>query len=78
MPNRSRKNSIDRDFPHVVEIAVPERGLRNQLKAMHDFHARHDIKAHPLRRHYEDGRQYIQWCFADLELAKAFAAKFVK
>jgi hypothetical protein len=73
MPHPRR---YERDFPHLVEIVVPERGLRNKLEVMYDFHARHGIEAHLPRRHYEDGRQYIRWRFADLEVAKAFAAKF--
>jgi hypothetical protein len=28
------------DFPYVVEIAVPERGLRGKRDAMIDFHTR--------------------------------------
>jgi hypothetical protein len=75
MPHPRR---YERDFPHLVEIVVPERGLRNKLEVMYDFHARHGIKVHLPRRHYEDGRQYIRWRFADLEVAKEFAAKFAK
>jgi hypothetical protein len=71
MPHPRR---YERDFPHLVEIVVPERGLRNKLEVMRDFHARHDLKAHLPRGHYEDGRRYIRWRFADLEVAKAFAA----
>jgi hypothetical protein len=75
MPHPRR---YERDFPHLVEIVVPERGLRNKLEAMYDFHARQGIRAHVPRRHYEDGRQYIRWRFADLEVATEFAAKFAK
>jgi hypothetical protein len=64
------------DFPHVVEIAVPERGLRGKLDAMHDFHARHDIKAHSGRGRYDADRRYVRWCFADPAVAAEFARKF--
>jgi hypothetical protein len=63
-------------FPHAVEVAVPERGLRGKLHVMHDFHAQHNIKAHPGRGRYEDGRRYIRWCFASLITAKKFARQF--
>jgi hypothetical protein len=35
---RTRQKAIEREFPHVVEIAVPPRGLGAQLDAMHHFH----------------------------------------
>src|SRR5262245_18668441 len=34
MPRRKYKS----DFPHVVEMVVPEGGLRNRRVAMFDFH----------------------------------------
>src|SRR5262249_29993254 len=43
MPRRKFKS----DFPHVVEMVVPEGGLRNRRGAMLDFHIRHGIKPHP-------------------------------
>ena len=72
------RNRIERDFPHIVDTAVPERGLRNKRVAMKDFHARYGIPPHPRRGRYKDGRRYIRWCFADRKIAEAFAAKFAK
>ena len=73
---RASTKSIERNFPHVVEIAVPDGGLGMMLDAMHDFHTRHSIQAHTRRRH-EDGRDYIRWSFAGAAKARDFANAFV-
>jgi hypothetical protein len=64
------------DFPYVVEIAVPERGLPGRV-AMYYFHAREDIQPHVDRHKCEkDGRRYIRWRFADFTTATKFAHQF--
>jgi hypothetical protein len=63
------------DFPYVVEIAVPVRGVRKV--AMHDFHARLGIVAHPVYKIYEkNGRRCVLWRFASLTDAEKFAREF--
>jgi hypothetical protein len=71
-----QEKSIERDFPHVVEIAVPPNGLGGVLIAMYEFHARHGVE--PKRGHgrREYGGNFIRWCFADSVLAAAFASEF--
>jgi hypothetical protein len=71
-----RTKSIEKDFPHFVEVAVPLGGLGNKLIAMYDFHARHGVE--PKRGHgrRDYGGSYIRWCFADPALAAAFAKEF--
>ena len=51
---RMSPKTIERDFPHVVEIAVPPGGLGAQLDAMHYFHEARGIKACLGRGRYED------------------------
>ena len=63
------------DFRYVVEIAVPERGLRGKHDAMIDFHTRLGITPHQGRRKNE-GRRYMRWRFADLTTARKFARQF--
>jgi len=41
---RSSSNSIERDFPYIIEIVVPPNSLGAKLDAMYDFHARHGIQ----------------------------------
>src|SRR5450759_5998921 len=42
---RMRPKTIERTFPHVVEIAVPPGGLGAPLDAMHYFHGASGIQA---------------------------------
>ena len=67
---------IERDFPHVVEIAVPLGGLGKTLDAMHEFHTQYRIHAHTQSRRSEDGRDFIRWHFADRAVAKSFVTVF--
>jgi hypothetical protein len=63
------------NFPYVVEIAEPVRGLRK--RAMYDFHARLGIVAHPVYKIYEkNGHRCVLWRFASLTDAEKFAREF--
>ena len=73
---RTNPKSIERDFPHIVEMVVPEGDLGGWLDAVYEFHARHGIQAQRGRSRRDDGRDYIRWCFADREIAAAFANEF--
>jgi len=75
---RVSTKTIERDFPHIVEIAVPLGGLGKTLDAMYDFHARHGIKPQRGHRRHDAQRSVIRWCFADQEIAKAFANEFAR
>ena len=66
----------ERDYPHVVEMLVPEDGFGPKLVAMHQFHSRRRIQVQPGRSRREYGRDYIRWCFADPEVAAEFADGF--
>lgn len=73
---RQSPKAVGQDFPHFVDVVVPPGGLGTKLDAMYDFHIQHVIK--PQRgqgRHDADG-SVIRWCFADPEIAEAFANKF--
>jgi hypothetical protein len=62
------------DFPYVVEIAGPVRGVRKV--AMHDCHARQGIRAWLAQGKHKDGRRYVRWRFASLPAAEKFARQF--
>jgi len=69
---RTSQKAIEREFPHVVEIAVPPRGLGAQLDAMHHFHRARGIQACiGLGR-----RDCLRWYFTRPAVANAFAAEF--
>ena len=69
-----RASRIEQEYPHHVDIVVPPGGLGTQLDAMYEFHVRHGIK--PQRGHGKHAAAIIRWCFADADLAAAFAKKF--
>lgn len=73
---RSGAKAIERDFPHIVEMAVPPGWLGSKLDAMYEFHTQYGIK--PQRGHgrHDANGSVIRWCFADEEIAKSFAIVF--
>ena len=76
--SRASIKTIERDYPHVVEILVPEGGLGKQLDAMHEWHRARNIPVmHGRGRRDENNRDYIRWCFADPAIAAAFATEFL-
>jgi hypothetical protein len=68
--------TIARDFPHVVEIAVPLGGLGKRLNAMYAFHQQRGIQVAHAPRRRDDEHYYLRWCFARRAIAEAFAAEF--
>src|SRR5262249_7137314 len=66
---RPSGKTIARDFPFVVEIAVPPGGLGKRLNDMHAFHNQRGIQvAHIRHRHADDG-DHLLWCFARRAIA---------
>jgi hypothetical protein len=76
MARSPSSKAFKREFPHIVEVAVPPRGLGKRLDAMHAFHTERDIKACLGRGRRIDNRDNIRWYFADATIATSFAAKF--
>jgi hypothetical protein len=72
-----RSRAFKREFPHLVEVAVPPCGLGKQLDAMHAFHTERDIKACLGRGRREDNQDYLRWYFADAITAASFAIEFM-
>jgi hypothetical protein len=64
------------DFPHFVAVAVPDWGLGRRLDDMYAFHSHHGITAQRGQGRREGKQYYIRWCFADPDLAAAFAGEF--
>jgi hypothetical protein len=54
---------IGRDFPHHVEMIVPEGGFGKRLDAMYEWHGAHNIIAmRGSGRRDENNRDYVTWC----------------
>ena len=74
---RTKAKTIERDFPHHVEMIVPEGGFGKRLDEMYGWHHARMIPAtHGQRRRDENNREYVTWCFADYAAAEAFALSF--
>jgi hypothetical protein len=74
---RASPKAIEQDFPHIVEMRVPEGGFGKKLDAMYEWHIHRGIRAiNSTGRRDENNRDYIRWCFADADTAAAFAAEF--
>jgi hypothetical protein len=73
---RVSARAIERDFPHIVEMAVPPHGFGSRLDTMYEWHRSRGIEVRRGRGRHEDDTDYVRWCFADPHIATAFAAKF--
>jgi hypothetical protein len=74
---RPNPKAIEKDFPHIVEMRVPEGGFGSKLNAMHRWHDARGIPAlNSTGRRDEHNRDYIRWCFADPEIAELFEKEF--
>ena len=73
---RMSPKAIEREFSHVVEIAVPPSGLGARLDAMHYFHTARRIAPCLGRGRREDNLDYLRWYFTSRTTAAAFAAEF--
>jgi hypothetical protein len=67
---------VERDFPYIVEVAVPPTGLGKQLDVMYGWHFLRGIEVRRGRWRREGNQNFVHWCFADPVIAAAFAAEF--
>ena len=73
---RQSARSVEQDFPHFVDIAVPPGGLGKKLNAMYEFHAQHGIAPKRGQGRHDANGSVVRWCFADPALAAAFTREF--
>lgn len=74
---RANPKAIEREFPHLVEIAIPLGGLGKRLDAMYGWHRERGIESrHGRSRRDPDGHDHARFCFADAATADAFALRF--
>ena len=73
---RQSAKAIERDFPHIVEMAVPFGGFGKRLDDMDEWHRACGIQPRNGRGRHDDDRDFVRWCFADANTAAAFAAEF--
>jgi hypothetical protein len=66
----------ERDFPHLVELALPPEGLRSVLLEIDAFHRDRRIPVRRGRNQHEVKQVYIRFCFPDAATADAFRNRF--
>jgi len=68
---------VERDFPHIVETAVPKRTLSESLDTIYGFHRKHGIAARIGQEWLDErGCHHIRWCFAVPAIASLFKVEF--
>ena len=65
----------ERDFPYLVELALPPAGFRGVFLEIDAFHRQRRIPVRRGRSRHEV-KQYIRFCFPDAATADAFRNRF--
>jgi len=66
----------ERDFPHVVELALPRGGFRSRSSEFEAFHRELGIPIRRGRGRYETEQFYVRFCFPHTTAADAFRDRF--
>ena len=65
----------ERDFPHLVELAVPPGGFRSAFLEFDAFHRERRIPVRRGRSRHEAEQSYIRFCFPDAATAEPWAGR---
>lgn len=68
--------SNERDFPHLVELALPPRGFRSVFLDFDAFHRERRIPVRRGRSRHEAEQSSLRFCFPDAATADAFRNRF--
>jgi hypothetical protein len=66
----------ERDFPHIVELALPDGGFGTRLDEFEAFHRLRGIRSARGTRQRRDEQEFVRWCFASVIDADDFAQQF--
>jgi hypothetical protein len=66
----------ERDFPHLVELALPPGGFSDQGSGFDEFHRERGISIRPGRGRHEATQFYVRFCFSNAAAADAFRDRF--
>jgi hypothetical protein len=66
----------ERDFPHLVELALPPGGFRSTFLEFDAFHRERRIPVRRGRSRHEGEQLYIRFCFPHTATADAFRNRF--
>jgi hypothetical protein len=62
----------ERDFPHLVELALPPEGFRDVFLQIDAFHRERHLPVRRGRSRHKAKQFYIRFCFPDTATADAF------
>ena len=66
----------ERDFPHLVELALPPGGFRSVFLEIDAFHRERRIPVRRGRSRHKAEQSHIRFCFPDTATADAFRNRF--
>jgi hypothetical protein len=66
----------EHNFPHIVELVLPDGGFGAALNEMEAFHRIRGLTSARGCRQCRDDREYVRWCFASVIDAEDFAEQF--
>jgi len=66
----------ERDFPHLVELALSPGGFRSVFLEFDAFHRERRIPVRRGRSRHEAEQSHIRFCFPDAAAADAFRNRF--
>jgi hypothetical protein len=66
----------ERDFPYLVELALPTDGFRDVVLEIDTFHRERHIPVRRGRSRHKVKQFYIRFCFPDAATADAFRHRF--
>jgi hypothetical protein len=66
----------ERNFPHLVELALPKKGFRDVVQKIDAFHRERSIPVKRGRNRHEVKQVYIRFCFLNAAAADAFRYRF--
>jgi hypothetical protein len=74
---KSKALANECDFPNIIEISLPEKGLDIGLsRKIARFHSERNIRPLFGRTRNECDRRYGRWCFSDPLVADEFRKQF--
>ena len=66
----------ERNFPHLVELALPKKGFRDVVQEIDAFHRERRTPVRRGRNRLKVKQLFIRFCFRDAATADAFRYRF--
>jgi hypothetical protein len=70
--------TIEKEFPHIVEMAVPGCGFQRKADDMEAWHRERGLNSKHGYGEYREPVWYVRWCFLNEADADAFSLQFAE